>query len=64
VASAVDINCDGNVNLIDFAILGNQWLQAPGAPSADIAPDGGDGVVDYLDVDVLTEHWLEDIVSD
>ncbi len=25
---------------------------------ADIAPQGGDGVVNYLDLQVLTEHWL------
>ena len=55
-----DLNCDGHVDFEDFAILGNQWLQDPGFPSADIAPAGGDGTVDFLDVAVLTDYWLEE----
>ncbi len=53
-----DINNDGDTDLIDFAILANQWLQAPGEPSADIAPEGGDGIVDFLDLSVISEQWL------
>ena len=53
-----DINADGKVNFKDFAILGNQWRQSPGVPSADIAPAGGDNIVDLLDVDALAEDWL------
>ncbi len=54
-----DINGDGKVDFTDFAILGSQWLQAPGEPSADIAPHGGDNLVDFLDLAVLTDNWLE-----
>ena len=56
-----DINADGKVNFKDFAILGNQWRQTPGVPSADIAPLGGNGVVDLFDLDVLADDWLKGI---
>jgi hypothetical protein len=42
----------------DFAILAAQWRQPPGQPSADIAPEGGDGIVDWRDVALQTENWL------
>ena len=35
----------------------SQWLQ-PSAYSADIAPDGGDGVVDWKDVAAFGNNWL------
>ena len=54
-----DLSCDCCVNFVDFAILANQWLQAPGVPSADIAPEGGDGVVNFLDLDILVSEWLQ-----
>jgi hypothetical protein len=54
-----DLDGTGEVNFGDFAILTFQWLQAPGTPSADIAPEGaGDGIVNSLDLAVLAEHWL------
>ena len=59
VFSKADFNEDGNVDFLDFAILGNQWFQAPGEPSADIAPDGGDNMVDLLDLDVFSGKWVE-----
>lgn len=54
-----DINRDGKVNIIDFGYLSTQW-ETDGAfdPSADIAPDGGDGWVDIADLIVLIEQWL------
>ncbi|MDH4242013.1 MAG: hypothetical protein OEW48_20830, partial [Phycisphaerae bacterium] len=55
-----DINKDCYVDYTDFAIMGNQWKQPPGVPSADIAPEGvGDDVVNLLDLAVLVGHWLE-----
>jgi len=54
-----DLDSDGDVNLIDFSILANQWMQVPGQPPADIAPCGGDCIVDFLDLKVLCDHWLE-----
>jgi len=56
--SDVDINDDGSVNLDDFAILARQWLLAPGEPTADIVPLGGDGTVDELDLAGMAEYWL------
>jgi len=54
----IDKNC--YVDYLDFVIIGDQWLQPPGVPSADIAPeDGVDGVVDLLDFAVFADHWLE-----
>jgi hypothetical protein len=54
-----DLNLNGMVDFSDFAILSGQWLQPPVIPSADIAPESRDGVVDLLDLAVFVEHWLE-----
>jgi hypothetical protein len=59
--SAGDINRDGSVDSVDLGILVDQWLGAPSSPSADIAPDGGDGIVNFLDYAVLAGHWLEGV---
>lgn len=56
---AADLNRDGWVNFEDFAILAGQWLQVPGSPSADIAPAGGDNIVDSLDLYIIAEQWLK-----
>lgn len=57
-AYMADFNNDDDVDLADFAILGAQWQQPPGEPSADIAPDGGDGIVDRFDLAALVDNWL------
>jgi hypothetical protein len=55
-----DIDDDDDVDLADYAFLAWQWQQAPGVPSADIAPPpDGDGFVDYEDLAVLADEWLE-----
>jgi hypothetical protein len=54
-----DLDGTGDVDFGDFAILTSQWLQAPGTPSADIAPATGDGIVNFLDVAVFADYWLE-----
>jgi hypothetical protein len=59
VFSKADFNQDGNVDFVDFSILGSQWLGAPHNPSADIAPDGGDNIVNGLDLCVFSEEWPE-----
>jgi hypothetical protein len=53
-----DFNHDCIVSFNDFSILAYQWLQSPGIPSADIAPPGGDGIVQHLDRAVMFEKWL------
>jgi len=58
-----DINADWHVNYIDYAVLASQWLDVPGILSADIAPYGGDGIVDTNDLGVLVDFWLECSVS-
>jgi beta propeller repeat protein len=56
-----DIDADGDINLFDYAILANQWDEAPGFPSADVTPDNGDGIVDFWDLAMIAEYWLEGI---
>ncbi len=53
-----DIDGDGDVDMVDLSIMGNQWKLTPGVPSADIAPVGGDGMVDINDLALLTGYWL------
>jgi hypothetical protein len=53
-----DLNGDGRVSFVDFGILAEQWMQAPGTPSADIVPPDGDGIVDGLDLGLLVDYWL------
>jgi len=53
-----DLNQDCFVNLMDFAEIARYWLQ--NEPSVDIAPaGGGDGIIDFHDVAVFAENWLE-----
>lgn len=54
-----DFDCNKKVDSTDFAILANQWQNPPGFPSADIAPQVPDGIVDLLDLKVFALHWLE-----
>jgi len=56
--AAADLDRTGIVDLGDFSVLSSQWLGEPGEPSADIAPAGGDGWVDLLDLAELAENWL------
>ena len=57
-----DLNHDGHVNFMDFTILGKQWRAAPSVPSADIAPPNRDNTIDYLDLVIFAEHWLESTI--
>jgi len=54
---SADFNSDRQVDLGDLLILKNYWLDSD--PTLDIAPSGGDGVVNFLDFAVFAEHWLE-----
>lgn len=50
-----DFNDDGSVDLEDLAILAGCWLGSE--PSVDIAPPGGDGIVNFLDFARFAEDW-------
>jgi Tol biopolymer transport system component len=52
-----DFNNDWIVNLRDFATFANYWLQRK--PLVDIAPDCGDGIIDFSDLAKLAEEWLK-----
>jgi lysophospholipase L1-like esterase len=54
-----DLNRNGIVDSVDFAILAGQWQQAPGLPSADITPPVGDGTVDFTDFYSMAQEWLD-----
>jgi hypothetical protein len=54
-----DFDCNQRVDAADMSILAGQWRDAPGNPSADIAPEVPDGIVDMLDLNVFVQHWLE-----
>ncbi|MHC4641872.1 MAG: Ser-Thr-rich GPI-anchored membrane family protein [Planctomycetota bacterium] len=56
-----DFDNNNEINFADLTILAGQWQQAPGSPSADIAPEVPDNFVDYLDLAVFVEKWLFDI---
>ncbi len=53
-----DIVEDGRIDFYDFSVLAVQWMDSPALPSADIAPVGGDGTVDDLDLQILCDNWL------
>jgi hypothetical protein len=53
-----DIDGDCYVTAVDYAFLAHQWLDLPGEPPADIAPDPPDGFVDWLDLCALACDWL------
>jgi len=58
--NSADLYDDDFVDFVDFAYLADQWRQAPGDPSADIAPQWGDGAVDLNDLKAMTFEWLKD----
>ena len=44
------------MDMSDLIILSTNWLQV--ASTYDIAPVGGDGIVDLLEFQVLSEEWF------
>ena len=57
-----DITGEGDVNLKDFAALSQQWQQAAGVPSADIAQPL-DNYVGIEDLQYLAENWLGSVAE-
>jgi len=56
---SADFNCNGPVYFEDLKVLVDQWLQPPDILSADIAPELGDGIVNFLDFRILANDWLQ-----
>ncbi len=57
--------CDGGIiNFVDWTRFANAWQSTGEPPSAnwdqscDIAPQGGDGVVDIKDINAFIDRWL------
>ncbi|MHC4911377.1 MAG: S8 family serine peptidase [Planctomycetota bacterium] len=48
-----DFNGDRSIDLNDLDILSNNWLE--NAPSIDIAPPGGDGIINFLDFETFAK---------
>jgi archaellum component FlaF (FlaF/FlaG flagellin family) len=55
-----DFEQNGRVDMDDLMVLVNQWLQSPGTPSADIAPDPRDNYVDLRDFERFAQFWMAD----
>ena len=61
IGPPADLNKNGRVDFEDFAILAGQWRGTPGDPSADIAPEVLDGEINFLDLALMVEYWLEGV---
>ena len=55
-----DFICPSGVDAKDYSILSDRWFDTPGSPSADIAPPGGDSAINWLDLKVFVDNWLEE----
>ena len=52
-----DFDGSRSVDFSDLAILAYYWLQ--NEPTVDIAPSGGDGIINFRDFAILAENWLK-----
>ena len=53
-----DLYYDGIIDINDLLIMAQQWLDVPGEPSADLAPEALDNFIDYRDFAVIYQYWL------
>jgi hypothetical protein len=53
-----DSDNDKDVNFIDFAMMGNKWMQADSNLYCGGSDLTGDGLVNLEDLAALAEHWL------
>ena len=60
VTNIADFTDDGEVGYPDLAALAEEWLATENL-SADIEPDGGDDMVNFLDYAKLADNWLESV---
>ena len=55
---AIDLNCDGNINLVDVAILLSFWNQNPSGFTSCQSPDiNQDGKVNLADFSIMMSYW-------
>ena len=52
-----DLDCSGNVDILDLTILAQHWLQSTDNSIADIAPAIPDGIVNLCDFAVMSQEW-------
>ncbi len=53
----LDFNASGKVDSADLQYITANWLQTGDNLTADIAPAGGDGIVNYLDLAEFAKYW-------
>ena len=52
-----DLDCSGEVDILDLTILVQHWLQSTDNDIADIAPATPDGIVNLYDFAVMSQEW-------
>ena len=53
---------DGIINFSDFAKMGGQWGGVPTPPPyVDVAPAGGDNVIDILELQAMADCWMKEV---
>jgi len=62
-------NGDSSVNILDLILVVNNWLrddcqELGSCDGCDLAPAGGDGIVDYADFSVISFNWLAETLAD
>ena len=57
----VDLNCDGNVDIIDFSIL--LYFYDQSGPQVSRYDFDGNGTVDFADISILMYYWSEPFVA-
>jgi L-ascorbate metabolism protein UlaG (beta-lactamase superfamily) len=58
IVPPVDFDWDEWVDFGDFALLAEHWRDIDTV--ADVAPSPADGIVDFRDLSVLTQYWLQE----
>ena len=54
-----DLTGDGKVDFRDVADMALYWLGE--VPFKDIAPPEGDGIINFQDLKVICDNWLENV---
>lgn len=55
--SDIDFDASGEIGLVDLTYIVGHWQETGEALVADIAPLGGDGVIDMLDLTEFMKYW-------